>query len=297
MDTQLQSSLTTALAQWPEWCVAKPVLLRQLHGGLTNTSFLIEVNNDLQVLRLNAVNGKALDLNRELERDVFTLASNAGISAALLYCSPRLDYLVYRYVAGHHVQPADVNTELFIPKLAALLTSIHQLPAVSRRLNIRDKAKTYWQQIDASNGMFANLQAITPNIERHIDTAIALNTLPCVCHHDLLAENIIVTETNNLLAIDWEYAAMGDAFFDLAVVVEGLALNTDQTESLLSAYMGTNSPVQLINAQQRLLHSRIVYSYISLLWYGVQYGHKPESFCQNGFDVRLSKLRELLNLA
>ena len=41
------------------------------------------------------------------------------------------------------------------------------------------------------------------------------STSPCPCHNDLLAANFI-RGAEQLWIVDWEYAGMGDRYFDLA---------------------------------------------------------------------------------
>ena len=56
----------------------------------------------------------------------------------------------------------------------------------------------------------------------------------CLCHNDLVAENIV--DTGELMFLDWEYACDNDPLFDLATVVAQHELDEAQTDVLLSAY-------------------------------------------------------------
>ena len=58
-----------------------------------------------------------------------------------------------------------------------------------------------------------------------------------MCHNDLVAENMIDTPGRGLLLIDWEYAGMGDPFFDLAVVVRHHDLAQDLAKEFFEAYL------------------------------------------------------------
>ncbi|WP_444884306.1 phosphotransferase family protein [Microbulbifer sp. PSTR4-B] len=72
--------------------------------------------------------------------------------------------------------------------------------------------------------------------------------------------NLITEKTGRLYAIDWEYAAMGDRFYDLAVIIEEHQLNRIQQQSLLELYLRCNPAGG---------HWRRVYKYQNLLWYAV----------------------------
>ena len=60
---------------------------------------------------------------------------------------------------------------------------------------------------------------------------------PVPCHNDLLTANFLV-EGDAIRIVDWEYAGMGDRFFDLANFSINLELDPSQQEALLMAYVG-----------------------------------------------------------
>ena len=61
------------------------------------------------------------------------------------------------------------------------------------------------------------------------------------CHNDLLTANFIDDGTR-IRIVDWEYAGMGDVFFDLANFAVNNALSKDETVALLGAYFGDVRP-------------------------------------------------------
>ena len=84
-----------------------------------------------------------------------------------------------------------------------------------------------------------------------------------LCHNDLLRANRIVNQ-GMLRAIDWEYCAMGNRWFDLAVVCVGDSLSKAQIEELLSSYLSMEPNPD----EQRALEQHIiVYRYLELLWF------------------------------
>ena len=58
------------------------------------------------------------------------------------------------------------------------------------------------------------------------------------CHNDLLNANFI-DDGHRLRIVDWEYAGMGDVFFDLANFSVNHELDEDARDTLLEAYVGT----------------------------------------------------------
>jgi thiamine kinase-like enzyme len=57
------------------------------------------------------------------------------------------------------------------------------------------------------------------------------------CHNDLLTANFI-DDGSRIRIVDWEYAGMGDVFFDLANFAVNNGLSDEETIELLRAYFG-----------------------------------------------------------
>ena len=75
--------------------------------------------------------------------------------------------------------------------------------------------------------------------------------------------------------IDWEYAAVGDPYFDLAVVVQHHQLSPAQRDGFMQAYFGCLSSEMLEKLE---LWGRL-YDHLSCLWYQSmihEFGPTPE---------------------
>ncbi|WP_101758189.1 choline kinase family protein [Oceanicoccus sp. KOV_DT_Chl] len=250
-------------ADWSQWSETKPFIIEPLLGGLTNKSFLISANNTVLVLRINSPISAALDLNRVAETQALQLADSAGLCAGLVYCDPQYQYLVTRHIAG---KQWSLNAEGLV-QLAQLLRDIHQLPAITAELDISAKISSYWGSIGSHHDFVPALQSLNTKMQSHIDHAQALSNGRYLCHNDLLVDNLIAADSGKLYAIDWEYTAMADSFYELAVIVEGHRLDELQQQHLLSNYLG-----RAVSDKdwQRLFHWRLIYGYLALLWYVVQ---------------------------
>lgn len=250
---------------WPRWSATRPRLVRTLANGLTNRSFLLDAGERQLVLRINSAISEALDLNREAEAQALHLADRAGLCAPLVHCDPGQRYLVTRHIPGDHWRPDGAGA---FAQLAALLRAIHKLPAIDAELDIGDKVGRYRRSIDTGNSLLRPLQSLHRPLQRHIAAAGELGSGKVLCHNDLLADNLIAGIDGRLSAIDWEYAASGDPFYDLAVICEGQNLKKGQRETLLAEYLQRPTSDR---DRQRLDHWRIIYGYLSLLWYAVQW--------------------------
>ena len=285
------SRLQNALLDWPAWCRRQPRVVRQLKGGRTNDSYLLQAGHRHYVLRINSSSSDALDLDRSAEISAFNTAAKAGIGAQLVYCDPRQHYLVTRYIAGRQWRSTDLCVDGGVERLASLVRAIHHLEPVGKVLDIRHKAENYWAHLPQNATLAEQLSALRPQVEVHIAAAEQHNSGLLLCHNDLLAENLIVGDKARLYAIDWEYAALGDPYFDLAVIVEEHGLDNRLIERLLSAYHGSD---RLADYNRRLYHHRVIYCYVTLLWYGVKYSRQPDADIEQACNGRLVYLQRLL---
>ncbi|MGK0498413.1 MAG: thiamine kinase [Oceanicoccus sp.] len=263
--------LDAALAEWPLWSECEPTTVKPLGNGLTNQSYCVQSPHSQWVLRINANHSHSLDINRQSELQAMSLAADEGITPHCHYSDPHQRYLLTEYIDGEHWSLEKSQSVAGGQQLAQLLQKIHQLPAITAMLDVREKIEKYWQGIDMHSDMAMQLHALTDQLEHHIVASQRLfstqdNARLCLCHNDLLTENLII-KNESLYAIDWEYAAMGDPFFDLAVICEGQQLDDSTAKQLLVAYLGRSFNKQDL---QRLAHQRVIYSYLALLWYALQ---------------------------
>ncbi|GAA4090128.1 hypothetical protein GCM10022414_11540 [Zhongshania borealis] len=249
---------------WRRWATTQPAVIRQLLGGLTNHSYLINADNTLLVLRKNSAISGALNLNRKAETQALNHANKARLCAPLVYTDPQQQYMVSCYLGD---STWSANTPNSLAQLALLLRSIHQLPSIQAKLNLDDKIAYYLAAMLDHAEFTEQFNILRTKIQPHISSAMTLNTGDVLCHNDLLASNLI-NKAGELFAIDWEYAAMGDPFYELAVIIEGNKLDADQQQALLTKYL--DRPLAQRD-WQRLHHWKIIYGYLCVLWYGVQY--------------------------
>jgi thiamine kinase-like enzyme len=84
----------------------------------------------------------------------------------------------------------------------------------------------------------------------------------CLCHNDLVAGNIL-EGSQGLKFIDWEYAGLGDPWFDLALVTEHHQLSAQLEDGFVQAYL-LRPPREA--ELQRLSGWRAFYRALLTLW-------------------------------
>lgn len=267
INSALELQLEVILSEWPAWCEQRPNVVRPLSGGLTNKTYLLQSADQQLVLRINAANSIALDLNRQAEIEVLQAVADTGIAAKLIYSDPEYRYIVTEFIVAEPWSLHYSNSDVGVDKLAALLRTIHCVGSVSTVLDTELKARRYWQFIDHGSAVAKRLLALSTQLENSMQVANSLNKIPCLCHNDLLAANLLLGADGHVYAIDWEYAATGDAYFDLAAVIEGHELTAKKIEQLMLSYHLDN--LEVIN-MRRLRVARINFCYLDLLWYCAQ---------------------------
>ncbi len=264
-----------ALREWSQWSEAElseaPQLVKCLAGGLTNRTYLLHSSGRQLVLRLNAQNSQQLALDRNMEALIWRSAAAAGLAPALLYADPQQRYMVSEYLAGTEIH-AD-NNHAWLSELATLLRRVHQLRVRGRVLNIHERAEHYWRGIVAvektggeseAREFHERLRSSRDQFHKFFSESIHSVTSGdslCLCHNDPVLSNIIRSDSG-LRLIDWEYAAMGDPFFDLAAYGCHQSLTTEASVVLLDTYCDGASANDRDRFNQALIH----YQYLDLLW-------------------------------
>jgi thiamine kinase len=231
-------------------------LIRHLPGGPASSSFLLQAGEHRLVARMDNPAAHALKLNRQSEIEVLQLVSEAGIGPELVWADPQQGLLVCSYLEGSACSREQIGESLLLRNLAKTLKRLHMLPPAGPRFQPEAALLSY-------AGKLATQQA-----ERLADRACRiwsqLKQEPgprALCHNDLVHSNIIHSRPVRL--IDWEYAAVGDPFFDLAVVVRHHELNAMQTNGFLQAYFESPLPEQ----REKLELYGVLYDHLAGLWY------------------------------
>lgn len=276
--------LEQALAQWPQWQVrprlpGAPHLVKALGGGNSNHSFLVEAAGSRFVVRIDRVNPVANGISRQAEWRVLQSAAARGIAPTPRYFNPDLGALVCDYRA------ADADNTFTPSQLARLLLTLHALPAIHLRMDPAERTRRYLHQLSPRWEM---LKALNEPLQGALASC---GPLPqTVCHHDLGRDNLLVSG-GQLLALDWEYVAMGNPWFDLAVVVREHGLADRDPEAVLRHYLGRAPEA----AERHALQVQDMLSrYLELLWYASGQGDDASGY---PIAARAAELADLLGIS
>ena len=243
-----------ALTRVPDWD-GNLASWRELKGGLTNRSYLVEKGSDSFVLRLNAEHTTVFNLDRISEMDIVARAAAAGLAPELVFADVDSGILLYRYIPGQVWEVAELDDDRNLEALADLLRRVHDLPLSGIKFDPIAVADRYTRNLESRPG----LHDFACRCEEIIAAMPVCAEFRC-CHNDVVAANVIADPDLKLL--DWEYACDNDPMFDLASLIGFHNLQSDRQSVLLKAYAGGKDS----ELEERLEIQIRLYDAIQWLW-------------------------------
>lgn len=260
-------TIEEAIARVPMWQNARDIQVSSLEGGITNLNFRVDVGDESFHVRIAGENTELLGIDREHEHAAHLRASQAGIAPKVVYFIRPEGYLVTRFIDGRPIPPEELRQPENLQRLAKILHKIHTMQEIPGVFNSFQVVRDYADVARKHNVSFPeNFEWLIGQMN---DAESALNTQPlmlCPCHNDLLNGNFLLTEW--LYILDWEYAGMGDIFFDLANFSNNQELSEAEDDWLLGFYFEKITPRHL--AHMKVM--KIMSDFREAMWGLVQIG-------------------------
>jgi thiamine kinase-like enzyme len=208
-----------------------------LEGGITNRNYAARFAGEDVVVRLPGKDTTLLGIDRAAERAAGELAARVGIGPGVVAMLDDPPCLVTEFVVGEPMQPQKLREPFAVTEVATALRTLHaceeQLPVEFSSFRIVE---------DYAARMAGRGAEVPASYEWALAAAHRIEAVligpehePVPCHNDLLAANFIRTERDVQL-VDWEYAGMGDRYFDLGNFAVNNELSEAGEAALLSAY-------------------------------------------------------------
>jgi thiamine kinase-like enzyme len=266
---ELRDELVGALQRVPELS-GLDLALRPLSGGITNRNFLVSAAGTTErwVIRLAGNDTHLLGISREVEHAATVAAAGVGVGPEVTAFIRPEGYLVTRFIVGSPVSDEAVHHPETIRRVADSLRRIHDGPAIPG-LFVPFRIVEAYRALAAARGVpIPPEYELAQAIGRRIEVAFLANPVELrPCHNDLLNANFI-DDGARIRIVDWEYAGMGDPFFDLGNFSINHELTPDEDAILLAAYDGDVRPARLA----RLTLMRTVSDFREAMWGVLQQG-------------------------
>jgi thiamine kinase len=234
------------------------VRIRDLSQGLVNQSYRVSRMGRDYSLRLASADGAAIALDRGWEARLLQAAGDAGLAPALRFSDAARGILLSDWLPGRSWLGVDVGNAANIAPVAALLRRVHALPIPPPAHCMTPAA---W--LEHYEALGSGALPRRPAATRYLNEWAALAAAPAVvCHGDLHVLNLIQSG-ESLRLLDWEYAHVSDAYWDLAGWCANGDFSKDARRRLLADYLG-NAPSG--EQWRRLNLSAWLYDYVCLQW-------------------------------
>jgi len=267
---ELRDDLVRAMQKVPE-LAGRKLTLTALSGGITNRNFLVALvgERDRYVIRLAGNDTHLLGISREVEHAATVAAAGVGVGPEVTAFIRPEGYLVTRFIEGSPIGEEAMREPETLDRVAASLRRIHDGPPIPG-LFVPLRIVEAYRALAAARGVRIPPEyELAAAIGRRIELACLANPMaPRPCHNDLLNANFI-DDGVRIRIVDWEYAGMGDRFFDLGNFSINHELTPDADALLLGAYDGGGVRIDRL---ARLTLMRIVSDFREAMWGVLQQG-------------------------
>lgn len=231
--------------------------IRCLKSGMTNRSFLFEVNGSHYICRIPGEGTDKL-INRHQEAAVYRAVAPMKLTETVLYFNEDTGYKISKYYEGaENADFSDPNSEL-VKKCMAILRSLHSSGiTVGHKFDIGERIDFYEK---LCGGMEKELFEDYPETRAHADELIrALSRLEpagwtasravtetpegphdrktVLSHIDPVKDNFLVLPDGRIKLIDWEYSGMQDPLIDIGMSSIYAYYTAAETDRLLEVYL------------------------------------------------------------
>jgi len=245
---------------WP----GREARVEVLGGGITNHNLKVEVDGELFVLRVAGKDTNLLGIDRGVELAATQAAAAVGVGPGIVEFVEPEGWLVTRFIEGAIPPVERMRDPEMLVRVAQALRAFHDGLPIPGSFDSFRVVEIYRETALARGGAIPEAYEWAHGIAQKIE-ALRGDVELKPCHNDLLNANFL-DDGERLRIVDWEYAGMGDVFFDLANFSINHELGQKEREALLLAYSG-----ELRGAEVRSLElMRFMSDFREAMWGVVQ---------------------------
>jgi len=258
-----KNDIRKLLSDIPEFDYEAQLTLHYLTPGITNKSYYLKLADSEYVLRINNPESDRLGLDRAREIKIMSDVASLELAPVNIYYHETSNFFLSKWIPGETWSNQQIQKQVNLNRLAQQLKQLHNLPCQSLpRVDLLKRLAHYRSMILARH---SNLPAIEQRLLSYtLNSLIPKLCSPslCLCHNDLLSVNILESKNHHIHFLDWEYAAVNEPMFELAVICRGNQLTAENQQYFLQAYLGENFDQFVLDFDAWCWF----YDYLSLLW-------------------------------
>ena len=227
------SDLAAAVERvWP----GKDARVEVLGGGITNHNLKVEVDGKRYVLRVVGKDTNLLGIDRVVELEATRAAAAVGVGPEVVAFVEPEGWLVTAFIEGERPAAERMREPNMLARVADALRAFHDGPPIPGTFDSFRVVEAYRDTALERGGSIPEAYERAHGIAQQIARTRAGAPMK-PCHNDLLNANFL-DDGERLRIVDWEYAGMGDVFFDLANFSINHELDPEERSALLEAYYG-----------------------------------------------------------
>ena len=260
---------------WPD----RGARVMPLAGGITNHNFKVEVRGEAFVLRMGGAQTGLLGIDRQAEYQASLRAAEVGVGPEVAGFIEDEGWLVTRFIDGHPIPPEEMLRSETIRRVSAALRKFHDSAPIPGRFDAHAVVEEYRRQAEARRVAIPGAYSAAHRMSERIRRIRGPQPL-APCHNDLLNANFL--DDGEIRIVDWEYAGMGDRFFDLANFSVNHEFGPAEDELLLAAYFGKAN----IDGLAALGMMKFMSDFREAMWGVLQSGISELDFDFHGYASR-----------
>jgi thiamine kinase-like enzyme len=222
----------------------RPLKITPLGGGLTNRNFCLDGDGESFVLRVPGEDTALLGIDRACEAACSRAAAALDVGPEVVAFLPEHGAMVRRFVVGRVLEPKDLQQPECLRRAVDSLRRYHDGPPGAGSFSPFATVRKYHALAQERHVDFPGTMERALEQLRRIERELHCDDPPCPCHNDLLPANF-VDDGSTVRIIDWEYAGMGDRFFDLGNLAVNCEFGAEHERRLLEQYFGEVRPDDL----------------------------------------------------
>lgn len=232
--SHLNTEIIDLIAEQLSVKTSEIININLLKKGMTNRSFIFEVQNKRYIMRIPGEGTDEL-IDRRQEAAIYETLMGEKISDDIIYISPEKGYKITKFLENSRVCNLDDMAD--VARCMNQLRSFHEKEfKVSHQFNLLEKIEFYESLWEGKSSIFKDYYETKKKIQELNKLIDNLPKKMVLTHIDAVPDNFLFTENGEVRLIDWEYAGMQDPHLDIAMFAIYSLYERKQVDQLIDLY-------------------------------------------------------------